>query len=194
FICQVWCPRGNAGPLASTMFTQGVRLSRQYAQPLKDAARNFFAIAWLAALLIQLPVVKTLSSSIDVPTCCIEITLRSFSVVSFPVFGFFDSRTCATSLYVIAEAASAWRFMKKSIVNGSCTIFTPLLCAGSMPCFASAANTSNSLPPSQLATFLFFSFAIEFSPVSFHVSSVKPLLLKTWPILMSSTPCARDNL
>ena len=48
--------------------------------------------------------------------------------------------------------------------NGCWTIVTPLLCDGSMPFFVSAANSSNSFPPSQLPTFLPFIFAIVLMP------------------------------
>src|SRR5436190_10830147 len=106
FICHVWWPFSNVGPWARTAFTQSFAWSRHQIQPLNDAARNFFAIAWWFLSEIHLSVVKMPSSSIPVPAFCILITFRSLSFVSLPVFGFFVSSTCASSLYVIADAES----------------------------------------------------------------------------------------
>ena len=128
------------------------------------------------------------------PTFCIGITFRSLSFVNLPVFGFTDSSTCASSLYVMADAASTWRFMKKSMLNGSWKIFTPCWCTGSMPFLTSAAKTSYSLPPSQLATVFPFIFATVLMPVSFQVINVRPLRVKTCAMLTRSTPLSREDM
>ena len=91
-----------------------------------------------------------------------------------PVFGFFDSSTWASSLYVIAEAESTWLLRNRFMSNGCWTIVTPWFLSGSMPAFVSAAKSSYWFPPSQFATFLPFIFAIEVMPELFHVSCVIP--------------------
>ena len=48
--------------------------------------------------------------------------------------------------------------------NGCWTIVTPLFFVGSIPAFTSAAKSSNSLPKSQLPTFLPRIFAIVVIP------------------------------
>jgi hypothetical protein len=50
------------------------------------------------------------------------------------------------------------------------------------------------LPKSQLPTVLSFSFGTLFSPVSFHVSSVRPLLLNTCAMFTRSMPLSRDDM
>ena len=134
------------------------------------------------------------SSSIPVPIFCIGMTLRSLSFVSLPVFGFFCSSTCASSLYVIADAAATWRFMKKFMSNGCWKIVTPFCLTGSIPNLASAAKTSYSLPPSQFATVLPFIFATLLIPVSFHEISVSPLRVNTCAMLTRSTPLSRVDI
>ena len=80
------------------------------------------------------------------------------------------------------------------MLNGCWKIFTPLLCTGSMPYFARAAKTSNSLPNSQFPTVLFLILATVLIPVSFQLMSVRPLLLNTCEMLMSGMPFARDSM
>ena len=75
--------------------------------------------------------------------------------------------------------------------NGCWTMVTPWLLAGSMPAFVSAANSSYWLPPSQLATFLPFIFAIVLMPELFQVSWVMPERAKTWATLTRSVPLSR---
>ena len=115
---------------------------------------NFVAVARFAALLRYDAVANMPSSSIPVPTFWNGITFRSESLKSLPVAGFFDSSTWASSLYVIAEAESAWCLTKKSMLNGSWTMVTSFELFGSMPFFVRAANSSHWFPPSQLADLL----------------------------------------
>ena len=61
-----------------------------------------------------------------------------------------------------------------------------------MPFLTSAAKTSNSLPPSQFATVLFFSFATLLRPVFFHVMSVRPLFVNTCAMLTRLTFLSRE--
>src|SRR3954452_18016928 len=98
FICHVWCPLSSVGPCDRTIFTQSFRCARQKIQPLKDAARNFFAASWFFLSLIHDSVVKTPSSSIPVPIFDILITFSWLSLYRFPVFGFLVSNTWASSL------------------------------------------------------------------------------------------------
>ena len=80
FICHVWCPRPSVVPALSTMLTHSVWWSRQYAQPLNDAARNRFAMSWFFASFSHEPWANTPSSSIAVPARSIVITFSSLSV------------------------------------------------------------------------------------------------------------------
>ena len=57
--------------------------------------------------------------------------------------------------------------------------------------FVSAAKSSNSLPPSQFATFLPFMPAMSVMPESFHVSCVMPERAKTCAMLTRSVPLSR---
>src|SRR5437868_5990266 len=43
FICHVWWPLPSVGPFCRTMLTQSPEWSRQYAQPMSDAATKRFA-------------------------------------------------------------------------------------------------------------------------------------------------------
>src|SRR5437660_2741067 len=149
---------------------------------------NFVAVARLVALARYEAVANMPSSSIPVPTFWNGITFRSESLKSFPVFGFFDSSTWASSLYVIAEAESTWCLTKKSMLNGSWTIVTSFELFGSIPYLVSAAQRSHWLPPSPLASFLCFICAIVLIPDDFHVIWVIPERAKTWAMLTSLVP------
>src|SRR2546430_17518435 len=153
---------------------------------------NFFAVVRLAALERYDAVANMPSSSIAVPTLWNGMTFRSESLKSFPVFGFFDSSTWASSLYVIAEAESTWCWTKKPMLNGSWTIVTSFELFGLIPYFVSAANRSHWLPPSQLATFLCFICAIVLMPEDFHVICVIPERAKTCAMLTSFVPWSRE--
>ena len=75
--------------------------------------------------------------------------------------------------------------------NGCWTIVTSLVFCGLIPYFVSAANSSNSLPPSQIATFLPFIFANVLMPLSFQVSWVIPTRAKTCAMFTRSLPLSR---
>src|SRR5690242_3147531 len=109
-----------------------------------------------------------LSSSMPVPTEGLAIlkTFRSASVYSFPVFGFGVSSTCASSLYVIAAAASTFRDRKRVMSNGWLTIVTALFEFGLIPFLLSAAKSSGWLPQHQTPTFFFAIFLIVLMPES----------------------------
>src|SRR3954451_9732350 len=102
------------------------------------------------------------------------MTLRSLSVYSLPVAGFFDSSTCASSLYVIAAAASMRWLRKSVIVNGWLKIVTSDLLFGLMPFFVSAAYNSNWLPQHQTPTFLPFIALTVVTPLFLKLTSVIP--------------------
>ena len=154
------------------MSTQSSGLSRQKIQPRKLAFRNRFAMSWFASSSIQSPRTKMPSSSAPVPRSDILKTFSSSSVYSSPVSGFSTSSTCASSLYVIAAAASTSRLRRSSIENG--WAMTSTSSCGSIPFFVSAANSLCSLPLIHTPTFLPRSFVMSSRPVSFHVTSVIP--------------------
>ena len=103
--------------------------------------------------------------------------------------GFSCSSTWASSLYVIAAAASTSRLRKRFMSNGCATISTSF--CGSIPFFVSAAKSLCSLPPSQTPTFLPSSSVMSSRPVSFHVTSVMPQRAKTCAMLTISPPWSR---
>src|SRR6266498_4760358 len=159
FICHVWWPFGSAGPFASTIWTQARKWSRQYVQPFSDAVRNLTAVAWLALFLIQSPRTNTPSWSMPVPMLAILKIRRSLSWYSLPVSGFFVSSTWASSLYVIADAASISCFRNATMSKFCLTRVTSFF--GSSPHLTSAACCSNSFPRIQTPYFLPFSAQIE---------------------------------
>ena len=148
-------------------------------------------MSWFFSSAIQSPRVNTPSSSIAVPASSIVITFRSSSVYRSPVSGFFCSSTCASSLYVIAAAASTCFDTKRLMSNGWLTIVTSSLFFGSIPFFVSAAKSSNSLPQHHTPTFLPFMAATFSIPLSFHVTSVMPERAKTCAMLTMSPPLSR---
>ena len=86
--------------------------------------------------------------------------------------GFLTSSTWASSLYVIAEAASISPF-RNAIMSKFClTTVTSL--SGSMPFLTSAARCSNSLPRIQTPNFLPRIFLNVLMPLALNVTSVVP--------------------
>src|SRR4029079_3988669 len=68
FICHAWWLAPSCDPAFSTMSTHFCALSRQYAQPLKDALRNLLAVSAFEPSLSHLSEANTWSWSIAVPT------------------------------------------------------------------------------------------------------------------------------
>src|SRR3954470_14382761 len=68
FICHAWWLAPSCDPFLSTMSTHFCALSRQYAQPLNEALRNFVATSAFEPSLSHLSDAKIWSWSIAVAT------------------------------------------------------------------------------------------------------------------------------
>ena len=75
--------------------------------------------------------------------------------------------------------------------NGWLKILTPLFFVGSMPCFVSAAKSSNWFPQHHTPTVLLRIAAIELMPLDFHAISSIPDFENICAMLTSFVPVSR---
>src|SRR3954471_20445142 len=98
FICQSWWLLPSLEPLATTRSRHFSALSRQYAQPLIVAARNFTVCCWYAGSLSLSVLAQTASCSIDDPSVFQSMIEKSSAVYCLPVAGSLASSSWAYSL------------------------------------------------------------------------------------------------
>src|SRR4051794_25364854 len=98
FICQSWWLLPSLEPLATTRSRHFSGLSRQNAQPLIVAVRNFTVCCWYAVSFSLSVFAHTESCSMDDPFCFQSMIEKSSGVYSLSVVGFLASSSWAYSL------------------------------------------------------------------------------------------------